>query len=41
LSGDDAELDRAEASLRAGQDRANTLKTPLAEGGKSKTRARS
>jgi hypothetical protein len=31
LSGDDAELDRAEASTRAAQDRSNTLKTALAE----------
>jgi hypothetical protein len=31
LSGDDAELDRAEGSLRAAQDRSNTLKTALAE----------
>jgi hypothetical protein len=31
LTGDDAELDRAEASLRAAQDRSITLKTALAE----------
>jgi chromosome segregation ATPase len=31
LSGDDAELDRAEGSLRASQDRSATLKTALAE----------
>jgi hypothetical protein len=31
LSGDDAELDRAEASLRAAQDRSGTLKTALGD----------
>jgi hypothetical protein len=31
LTGDDAELDRAEASLRAAQDRSATLKTALTE----------